>query len=136
MNVQVVVSEMLNAWGPTGFDRHICSMQSEYAQRAAVIQAAVEEHLTGLADWTRPAAGMFLWLKLLTVSDADEILDKLVDAGVVVVPGTRCSLNPSCSDPQVQGTYSIRHDSMAVHEAVLQQRMGKRGPTSCEWCQL
>ena len=81
------MSEILNAWGPAGFDRHICSMQSEYAHRAAVIQSAAEEHLTGLADWTRPAAGMFLWLKLLTVADADEILDKLKDAGVVVVPG-------------------------------------------------
>ena len=87
MAAQVVVSEMLNAWGPAGFERHICSMQREYAQRAAVIQAAAEQHLTGLADWTQPAAGMFLWLKLLVVSDADEILDKLKDAGVVVVPG-------------------------------------------------
>jgi len=78
---------MLNSWGPAGFDKHICSMQREYAQRAAVIQAAAEEHLTGLADWTRPAAGMFLWLKLLTVQDADEILDNLKDAGVVIVPG-------------------------------------------------
>ena len=85
---QVIVCEILSAWGPAGFDRHICSMQSEYAHRAAVIQSAAEQHLTGLADWTRPAAGMFLWLKLLTVSDADEILDKLKDAGVVVVPGT------------------------------------------------
>lgn len=63
-------------------------MQREYAQRAAVVQAAAERYLTGLAEWTRPAAGMFLWLKLLVVSDADEVLDKLKDAGVVVVPGT------------------------------------------------
>ena len=86
--MQVMVSEMLSAWGPAGFERHICSMQREYAQRAAVIQAGAEQHLTGLAEWTRPAAGMFLWLKLLVVSDADEVLDKLKDAGVVVVPGT------------------------------------------------
>ena len=84
---QVIVSEMLNAWGPSGFERHISAMQREYAQRAAVIQAAAEEHLSGLAEWTRPAAGMFLWLRLLTVADADEILEKLKDVGVVVVPG-------------------------------------------------
>ena len=99
------MSEILTAWGPAGFERHICSMQREYAQRAAVIQAAAEEHLSGLADWSRPAAGMFLWLKLLTVADADEILDKLKDAGVVVVPGAlrRCmspsplhAVSPSC----------------------------------------
>lgn len=94
MAVQVVVSEILNAWGPAGFERHICSMQQEYAQRAAVIQAAAEQHLAGLAEWTQPAAGMFLWLKLLVVSDADEILDKLKDAGVVVVPGITAALKP------------------------------------------
>lgn len=81
------MSEMLNAWGPSGFQRHISAMQREYAQRAAVIQAAAEEHLSGLAAWTRPAAGMFLWLRLLTVADADEILEKLKEMGVVVVPG-------------------------------------------------
>lgn len=78
---------MLNAWGPAGFERHVRGMQREYAQRAAVVQAAAEGCLGGLAEWTPPAAGMFLWLRLLTVQDADEILDKLKGAGVVVVPG-------------------------------------------------
>ncbi len=58
------------------------------------LRAALYQHLAGLAEWTQPAAGMFLWLKLLVVSDADEILDKLKDAGVVVVPGITAALKP------------------------------------------
>ena len=100
---------MLNAWGPASFERHICSMQREYAQRAAVIQAAAEQHLSGLAEWTRPAAGMFLWLKLLVVPDADEILDKLKDAGVVVVPGIIATLKPKgCHAQDVVTSWATR----------------------------
>ncbi len=50
-------------------------------------QAAAEENLAGLAEWQAPAAGMFLWLRLLRVRDADDILEQLKAASVVVVPG-------------------------------------------------
>lgn len=47
-----------------------------------------EEHLTGLAEWQQPQAGMFAWLKLCGgIRDADQILDKLKEEKVVVVPG-------------------------------------------------
>ena len=54
---------------------------------AACSQAAAEAHLPGLAEWQAPSAGMFLWLRLLRVRDADEVLDELKAASVVVVPG-------------------------------------------------
>ena len=51
---------------------------------------AAEEHLAGLAEWQEPQAGMFAWLKLCGgIQDADEILDKLKEEKVVVVPGRR-----------------------------------------------
>ena len=46
-----------------------------------------QEHLTGLASWTPPAAGMFLWLRLHGVACADAILARLQAEKVVVVPG-------------------------------------------------
>ena len=47
-----------------------------------------DKHLTGLAEWNAPSAGMFLWIKLLAgVTDADQIFELLKDARVVVVPG-------------------------------------------------
>lgn len=64
-------------------------VQREYAARAAVLQAAADEHLQNgvLAEWQPPIAGMFLWLKLLVVPDADAILSSLKDVGVILVPG-------------------------------------------------
>lgn len=81
------MAEMLDAWGEAGFEAHVRAMQTEYAQRAAVVQAAAERHLAGLAEWQPPAAGMFLWLRLLGIPDARSILDALKDSGVVLVPG-------------------------------------------------
>ena len=47
-----------------------------------------EEHLQGLAEWQQPKAGMFAWMKLCGgIKDADQILDKLKEEKVVVVPG-------------------------------------------------
>lgn len=85
---QVLVSEMIQAWGPAGLEAHTCTMQRSYAHRAQVVLAAAEKHLTGLAEWTTPSAGMFMWMKLLAgITDADEILDELKENKVVVVPG-------------------------------------------------
>ena len=38
--LQVVINEILHAWGREGLETHLKRMQSEYQQRAAVIQRA------------------------------------------------------------------------------------------------
>lgn len=76
---QVVTAEALVAWGDEGLDAHLRIVQREYAQRCACICAAAERHLAGLATWTRPSAGMFLWLRLHGVQ------------GEATVPGGRAS---------------------------------------------
>ena len=61
--------------------------------------AALDRHLKGLAEWTRPDAAMFYWIRLklpmsldvknVTV-DGDStafIRDKAIDRGVLVLPG-------------------------------------------------
>ncbi len=54
------------------------------------------QELEGLAQWQRPQAGMFIWLKLLAgVHDTDEIAAELVEANVMVLPGA--VLNLVCS---------------------------------------
>ncbi len=43
--------------------------------------------LAHLAEWQRPQAGMFIWLKLSGVEDVDEVASELVQANVMVLPG-------------------------------------------------
>lgn len=50
---------------------HVCSIQC--LEWHMVIQ-----ELTGLVEWRKPTAGMFMWLKLLAgVRDADEVLPEV-----------------------------------------------------------
>ncbi|KAL0025949.1 hypothetical protein WJX77_006756 [Trebouxia sp. C0004] len=85
---QVVVANLLQHWGEKGFEQHVKDMQQGYAQRALLLHKTAEEHLQGLAKWQQPQAGMFAWMKLCGgIKDADQILDKLKEEKVVVVPG-------------------------------------------------
>jgi kynurenine/2-aminoadipate aminotransferase len=84
---QVLLAELMHHWGSSGFERHCRAMQREYRRRSTVLHDAAVQELTGLAEWRRPAAGMFLWLKLLGVADADKVLERLKAQRVVLLPG-------------------------------------------------
>ena len=45
--VQVVVSELLEKWGRSGFETHIKDIQRQYARRAGIVHAAAKKHLVG-----------------------------------------------------------------------------------------
>ena len=82
---QRVVAEVIR----DGFlDRHVPTIRARYhAQRDAML-AALERELgpTG-AKWTRPAGGMFVWVKLPEGLNAQTLLPAAVDAGMAFVPG-------------------------------------------------
>ena len=68
-------------------DRSVATVSTALAERAAVLAAALREHIPG-ATFTEPDGGYFLWVEL----PADVSVDKLVPAatqrGVAVVKGS------------------------------------------------
>ncbi|KAL6762697.1 pyridoxal phosphate-dependent transferase [Haematococcus lacustris] len=85
---QVIVAQLLQAWGRAGFTTFVQQQQALYARRAAVAAAAARHHLAGLATWASPSAGMFMWFRLTGLPDVDtRLLAQLVQQRVVVVPG-------------------------------------------------
>jgi DNA-binding transcriptional MocR family regulator len=46
------------------FEDFLRYLQQLYGGRAAAAAAAAVEHLSGVAEWEAPAAGMFMWFKL------------------------------------------------------------------------
>lgn len=106
---QVVTAATLEAWGEEGLDAHLRRVQGEYARRAVVILAACQQHLAGLAEWSVPSAGMFLWLRLLHVQDSTDIWEQLKAAKVVLLPGRamHCrSADPSFHSPYMRVSFS------------------------------
>jgi 2-aminoadipate transaminase len=58
------------------------------ARRDALL-GVLDERLSGVATWTRPDGGYFLWLELPEPLDAGELEARAREAGVAFVPGAR-----------------------------------------------
>eukprot|EP00949_MAST-11_sp_MAST-11-sp1_P003677 g3677.t1 len=111
---QAVLAGLFDAWatadefesGTDGFLRHCESVRRLYLERRDAFLASAEEHLSGLAEWVVPTAGMFVWLKLHGVSDTEQFInEKARDAKVILVPGTAFASDGGTSQ-YVRAAYS------------------------------
>jgi 2-aminoadipate transaminase len=68
-------------------ETHVPKIRARYKAQRDAMQASLEKHLAGLAQWARPVGGMFFWLDLPEGLDAMALLPKAVDAGMAYVPG-------------------------------------------------
>ena len=68
-------------------DQHVPTIRARYKAQRDAMEAALEKHLSGLAQWQRPVGGMFFWLELPAGLDAMALLPKAVEAGMAFVPG-------------------------------------------------
>lgn len=63
-----------------------------YAARAQVMMQALRAELGNAVEFTAPAGGLFLWLRLTgeggRLTDASVLAQRAIDAGVAFVPGT------------------------------------------------
>ena len=56
---------------------------------------AADRHLKGLAEWSIPSAGMFVWMKLLGIEDSSDLIrNKAVEKKLLLVPGVEFFPNP------------------------------------------
>ncbi|KAG6827876.1 hypothetical protein H0H92_010145 [Tricholoma furcatifolium] len=92
---QVIVFKLLQAWGFEAFIKHTEKVSNFYREKRDVFEAAMKRHLSGLAEWDSPEAGMFFWFKLLLSDDPSQegdsqalIAQKAVQEGVLALPGT------------------------------------------------
>ena len=70
---------MLTTWGKDGFHKHLQTVQAEYHRRRALTEQALRQHMTGIATWILPEAGMFYWIRLLEEPDTTELIADLMD---------------------------------------------------------
>jgi DNA-binding transcriptional MocR family regulator len=64
LSPQVLLHQLLAAWGPDGFEAFVKRLQRKYAQQALAAAAAAQQHLADLTEWQPVTAGMFMWMKL------------------------------------------------------------------------
>ena len=77
---------LLEEHGRRGWlDEQIAAAVELYRVRCEAMLTALERHLGGVAEWTRPGGGFFTWLTL--PGDAAELARRALDAKVAFVPG-------------------------------------------------
>jgi 2-aminoadipate transaminase len=67
--------------------RHVARMRKFFASRLATLEEALVRHMPAETRWTHPNGGMCVWLELPPGFDANELLVRARERGVVFAPG-------------------------------------------------
>jgi 2-aminoadipate transaminase len=79
-------------------DGHLASIRGEYKDRRDRMLRALEKHFTGVATWTTPTSGVFIWLRFTQGIDTAELLKLAVEREhVAFIPGKAFSAGGSDS---------------------------------------
>jgi kynurenine/2-aminoadipate aminotransferase len=86
---QAVVAKLFDGWGgAAGYLEHADSVAAFYMARRDAFVAAATAELGDRVSFSVPTAGMFVWMDLRGIDDANElIVRKAVDRKVLLVPG-------------------------------------------------
>mmetsp|Transcript_68627 Transcript_68627/g.108255 ORF Transcript_68627/g.108255 Transcript_68627/m.108255 type:complete len:450 (+) Transcript_68627:106-1455(+) len=88
----MLLGKMLEAWGDDGLEKHLLKLQLELRDGCNALIKAAEEHLGSVATWTRPKAGMFLWVEMKQAPrDREQLLQLMQNNGIAVLPGEYCA---------------------------------------------
>ena len=74
-------------------DRQLPMLRKHYADKRDMMVAACRNESQGALTWTDPRGGFFLWASLPHHLDADRLLDRAVQHGVVYVAGSAFFVN-------------------------------------------
>jgi len=66
---------------------HLQEFNRSNGERMEVLVAALDEYLGGMATWTQPEGGLFIWVTLPDFMDTWQILPRAIERKVAFVPG-------------------------------------------------
>ena len=78
---------VLEAWRRGILQRQIPVLRAHYREKRDVMANALRASLRGTATWPDPKGGFFLWVSLPPHIDADVLLHRCVQHGVIYVAG-------------------------------------------------
>jgi 2-aminoadipate transaminase len=72
---------------------HLDRLNAVNRERQGVLLAALEEYLGGIAHWTKPQGGLFVWLTLPEAVDTGTMFEAAVKRQVAYIPGAAFAVN-------------------------------------------
>ncbi|XP_071549994.1 kynurenine/alpha-aminoadipate aminotransferase, mitochondrial-like [Panulirus ornatus] len=132
---QVLLSELLCTWGHEGFMQHVKKVCQLYRARRDATLNAADRHLTGLCEWTIPAGGMFLWIKVLGVTDTwILVMERGLKRDVHFTPGCVFKAKEQQPCPYIRVSYSsatVEHIDKALEilaEIIVEEKQESKTP--------
>ncbi|CAE7833550.1 unnamed protein product [Symbiodinium sp. CCMP2592] len=110
----VCLASLLSQWGRDGLQAQLRSLQLGLRRRCRALLRACEAHLSDLATWAKPQAGMFLWLKMTRPTptfSCEALVESMQRHGVVAMPGSFCSPEPGRAVPYLRLSFVTPEDS-------------------------
>eukprot|EP00996_Jenningsia_fusiforme_P000312 NODE_1262_length_1612_cov_31.721689_g1127_i0.p1 GENE.NODE_1262_length_1612_cov_31.721689_g1127_i0~~NODE_1262_length_1612_cov_31.721689_g1127_i0.p1 ORF type:complete len:183 (-),score=35.14 NODE_1262_length_1612_cov_31.721689_g1127_i0:102-650(-) len=131
---QVMLLAMLEHFGDEGWMNHVRKVQDFYREKRRAFLEMCDKHLTGLAEWHSPSAGMFVWFRLIGIEDSSKLIsEKAKDEKVLLVPGEAFLPGQGVSN-YVRASYSLATASEMEEGlrrlAALLRRERSSGPSS------
>ena len=98
---------ILERWGKQGLEAHLRNVRKGYTERRDTFVKLAEKHLKGLAEWSSPEAGMFVWFTVPGVASTEKMIkDRAVKQKVLLVPGASFSPKEGEPSPFVRASFS------------------------------
>jgi len=108
---QAILYKYLTVVGEDGWKSHIKSVQDFYAQKREYCLKMCEKYLTGLASWTPPKAGMFVWIKLFKIDNIREfVFNECIPAKVLILPGSTCVIGEKSDYVRISFSTASKED--------------------------
>ncbi|XP_014209065.1 kynurenine/alpha-aminoadipate aminotransferase, mitochondrial-like isoform X1 [Copidosoma floridanum] len=93
---QVILYKLLQIWGFDKMMDHFRKIRVFYKERRDLIAKLAAHHLQGIAEFSVPSAGFFLWIKVPGVQDTWKmVMQRGIAHGVLVAPGAAFMADPS-----------------------------------------
>lgn len=105
---------------PGAWLRYLDVVREVYRARRDAMLDAMEEHLGGIASWTAPEGGLFVWATLPDYLDTTDLLARALTRNVAFVPGRGAFLDG-------RGGQSMRLNFSGVGEADIREGVRRIG---------
>ncbi len=84
-----------------------------YRRRRDAFAAAMDRHLSGLAEWEVPAGGLFFWARLTSGADSAELLERARQENVLFTPGEHFLVGRGGPSPYLRLNFSHADEAAA-----------------------
>lgn len=110
---QAMMLALIEHWGAESVDKFLAHCRRTalfYQQKRDLFLRCAEKHLSGLAKWNTPQAGMFVWIAIGGVNDSrDLIYTRAKQKKVLLVPGFEFFPNETRTN-YVRASYSLSNE--------------------------